>query len=170
MVGTQAVELGAEVVQVRKVADPDRAAANLVFIGGADAAPGGADLARAGSRLAQPVQLAVEGEDQRAIVGHREVLGGDRNALTFEFFDLGLEVPRIEHHAVADNRQRAGDNAAGQQRELVDLFAHHQRMASVVAALKAHDGVGPAGQPVDDLALALIAPLGADYGDVGHCG
>ena len=29
-------------------------------------------------------------------------------------------------------------------------------------------GIGPAGQPVDDLALALVAPLGADDGDIGH--
>jgi hypothetical protein len=52
--------------------------------------------------------------------------------------------------------------------ELVDLLAHHQRVAGVVAALKAHHGIGAAGQPVDDLAFALVAPLGADYGDVCH--
>ena len=41
-------------------------------------------------------------------------------------------------------------------------------MAGVVAALEADDDVGPLGEPVDDLALALVAPLGADHGDVGH--
>jgi hypothetical protein len=37
-----------------------------------------------------------------------------------------------------------------------------------VPALEAHDDVGAARQPVDDLALALIAPLGADHGNVGQ--
>jgi hypothetical protein len=52
--------------------------------------------------------------------------------------------------------------------ELVDLIAHHQRMAGVVPALEAHDGIRAAGQPIDDLALALIAPLGANHGYVGQ--
>src|SRR3546814_2013332 len=32
----------------------------------------------------------------------------------------------------------------------------------VVPALKTHDAIGALGQPIDDLAFALIAPLGAD--------
>jgi hypothetical protein len=36
-------------------------------------------------------------------------------------------------------------------------------MAGVVAALKAHHPLRVIGQPVDDLALALVAPLAADY-------
>src|SRR6185369_3731829 len=38
----------------------------------------------------------------------------------------------------------------------------HERMARVVAALEAHHRRRVVGQPVDDLALALVAPLGAD--------
>ena len=56
----------------------------------------------------------------------------------------------------------------GQQRELVGLVADDERVAGVVAALEAHDHVGAARQPVDDLALAFVAPLGADDGDVSH--
>ena len=41
-------------------------------------------------------------------------------------------------------------------------------MAGVVAALEADDHVGAAREPVDDLALAFVAPLGADDGDVAH--
>ena len=55
-----------------------------------------------------------------------------------------------------------------QQRQLVGLVADDQRVAGVVAALEAHHHVGAAGEPVDDLALALVAPLGADDGDVTH--
>jgi len=38
----------------------------------------------------------------------------------------------------------------------------------LVIALEPHDHVGAARQPVDDLALAFVAPLGADDGDVSH--
>src|SRR5690606_33132368 len=46
----------------------------------------------------------------------------------------------------------------------------HQRVAGVVAALEAHDRADVLRQQVDDLALALVAPLGAqnDY-RLTHC-
>src|SRR3546814_12250285 len=47
-------------------------------------------------------------------------------------------------------------------RQLVGVFAHDQRVTGVVPALKTHDAIGAPGQPIDDLAFALIAPLGAD--------
>ena len=40
MVGAQPVKLGLEMIEVRQIAHPDRAAADLVFIGRANAAPG----------------------------------------------------------------------------------------------------------------------------------
>ena len=39
----------------------------------------------------------------------------------------------------------------------------HQRVAGVVAALEAHHALWHLGQPVDQLALAFVAPLGADH-------
>jgi hypothetical protein len=39
-------------------------------------------------------------------------------------------------------------------------------MARIVAALETHHTGGVVGQPVDDLTLALIAPLGTDDNDV----
>jgi orotidine-5'-phosphate decarboxylase len=45
---------------------------------------------------------------------------------------------------------------------LVRLVADDQRVAGVVAALVPGDHVRPLGQEVDDLALALVPPLGAD--------
>ena len=41
-------------------------------------------------------------------------------------------------------------------------------MAGIVAALKADDDVGLLGEPVDDLAFALVAPLGADHDNIRH--
>ena len=48
------------------------------------------------------------------------------------------------------------------QVELEHLAVADDRVAGVVAALVADDHVGPLGEQVDDLALALVAPLGAD--------
>ena len=44
--------------------------------------------------------------------------------------------------------------------------ADDERVPGVVAALEAHDALRVLGQPVDDLALALVAPLGSDDDDV----
>src|SRR3546814_13215514 len=41
-------------------------------------------------------------------------------------------------------------------------------MAGIVAALEPHHHIGAQGKPVDDLALALVAPLGADNHHVAH--
>ena len=168
VVRAKPVEQRLQLVQVRQIAHPDRPAADLVLVSRADPTPGRADLALARRRFAQHVEFAVERQDQRAIVGDGEVRGRDRHALPFEPLDFRLQGPGIEHHAVADQAQRAGDDARRQQRELVGGVADHQRVPGVVPALEAHDHVGPARQPVDDLALAFIAPLGADHGDVGQ--
>jgi hypothetical protein len=45
-------------------------------------------------------------------------------------------------------------------------------MAGIVTALKAHDALGHFSQPVDQLALAFVAPLGANDHDIAarSCG
>jgi hypothetical protein len=40
----------------------------------------------------------------------------------------------------------------------------------IVPTLKADHGVGAACKPVDNLAFAFVAPLGADYGYICHYG
>lgn len=46
--------------------------------------------------------------------------------------------------------------------QLEDRLAHHDGVAGIVATLIAHHQVRSLGEVVCDLALALIAPLGAD--------
>jgi len=41
----------------------------------------------------------------------------------------------------------------------------HERMAGVVPALKPHDDVRLGGEQIDDLSLALVAPLKTDDDD-----
>jgi hypothetical protein len=110
----------------------------------------------------------VEGEDERAGVGDVQDLRRDRDPLLAQPLDLGPQRPGIEDDSVADDGKGAADDSRGEQRELVGLLADDERVAGIVAALESRDDVGPARQPVDDLALPLVAPLDSDDGDVGH--
>src|SRR5262249_21009676 len=70
---------------------------------------------------------------------------------------------RVDHHPVAEHAALAG--VAYARRHEVGhqlLAADHQRVAGVGAATVANDDLGTLGEQVDDLALAFIAPLGAD--------
>ena len=76
---------------------------------------------------------------------------------------------RVDHDAVADRAQLARVEDPG--RDQVELPLHavaDDRVAGVVAALEADHEVRVLGEQVDDLALALVAPLGADDHDAGH--
>ncbi len=88
--------------------------------------------------------------------------------------DLFQQVVHIQHDAIADVAfDTLADNAGRHQIELVfalcGTLPDHQRMTGIMAALKTHHALGVVGQPVYDLALALIAPLGAyDYNILHH--
>ena len=56
----------------------------------------------------------------------------------------------------------------GKQRKFVSLAVDHERMAGVMAALEPHYDVGADRQPIDDLALSFVAPLGADNDNIGQ--
>jgi hypothetical protein len=70
---------------------------------------------------------------------------------------------RIHDNTVADvaGNALAHDPRRDQlQRGLAPL--DHKRVAGVVTSLESHDALRVVGQPVDDLALAFVTPLGAD--------
>ena len=85
----------------------------------------------------------------------------------FELVHLGEERRRIDDHAVADH---AGDarvqDARRNQVQDELLAADVDRVAGVVAALVAAHDREMRRQQIDDLALAFVAPLGAQHGDV----
>ena len=103
VVSAKPVEQRLEFAEVGKVADADRAAADLVLIGRPNAAPSGADLAGARGVLAQRVEVAVNRQDERAGLGDHQHFGVDPEALRPELLDLGLQRPGVEHYAVADD-------------------------------------------------------------------
>jgi hypothetical protein len=156
--------------KIGEVGEADRTAPDLVLVGRPDAPARRADL-RAGRRpaLAQQVEVAMQGEDERRIVGDPEVFGRYGDALPRQLLDLGYQRMRVQHDAVADDRELArADDAGGQQAQLEGGAADDQRVAGIVAALEAHHHVGALRQPVDDLALAFVAPLRADDHHIGH--
>ena len=99
---------------MRKVTHPNRAPPDLVLIGGADATSRCTDLEFAGI-LAQPVEVAVERQDQRAIVSDLQIFRGDRHPLPRQLCDLVTEMPRVEHDAIADDRHGAAHDSGREQ-------------------------------------------------------
>src|SRR5205823_6266664 len=80
--------------------------------------------------------------------------------------DLAQEDDRVDHHSIADDAGALRvEDARGDELELELAVLGDDGVARVVAALAADDHVGPGGEVVDDLALALVAPLTADQDD-----
>ena len=164
-----ALDLGFERRQVLEVHHPDGAPADLVLIGRTDAALGSADAALACGSLAQRIELAVERQDQGRVLGDTQIVARDTHTKFLDLGDLLGKRPGVDHHAVADHRELAlAHHAGGEQRQLIGGAVDHQRVAGIMAALEAHHDIGALRQPIDDLPLAFVAPLGADDHDIGH--
>ncbi len=155
-------EPGREPVTLEQVGDTDRASPDLVLVGGADAASGRAYRVRAAGALACAVQRDVRRQDQRAVRADAQALV-DCNALLHQCIRLAEHRIEREHDAVADQAVDARvQDARRDQRENGLDAVDDERVAGVVPALESHDRRGALGQQVDDLPLALVAPLGAD--------
>jgi hypothetical protein len=165
----QPVDLVRQGVEIGEVHQADGAAADLILVGRANATAGGADRGRRIGGFAMRVEFAVQRQDQGDVLGDPQIVRADRDALRPQLGDLVEEGGGIEHDAVADHRQLLlAQHARGQQRQLVGLAVDHQRVAGVMAALETDDDVRLLRQPVDDLALSFVAPLGADDDNIGH--
>ena len=164
-----AVDPTGESFFVGQIGHADDPATHLVLIGRADAAAGGADLGDAVLRLARAVQLAVDRQDQRCVLGDHQRLGRDRHPLPAQLRDFLFQVPGVQHHTVADHGQLAtAHDARGQQAQLEYLAVNNQRVTCIMPTLETRDHIGTFGQPVHDLAFSLVAPLGADNDDISH--
>src|ERR1044071_7205528 len=94
-----------ERARIAEIANPDRAAPDLVLISGTDAAPSRADALVAAARLAGAVEPPVRRQDQRGVVGELKIPRRDVEALLAHRLDLVEERPRIDDDPVADDRQ-----------------------------------------------------------------
>ena len=89
------------------------------------------------------------------------------DARGLELTDLLQQRARRQHDAVADvDADVRTQHARGNEAQHRLAPADDERVAGVVAAVIAHDARRALGEPVDDLALALVAPLRADDDNV----
>ena len=169
VVGEEPLDLAVKGGEVRKVHEANGAPADLVLIGRANATAGGADARERIRGLARRIEFLMQGQDQRGVLGDAQRGRRDLDPLPFEPADLFHQRARVEHDAVADDRQLSRPHHAGRkEREFVGRAVNDEGVAGIVAALKAHHDIGLLREPVDDLAFALVAPLGSDHDHIGH--
>ena len=161
-----AVWLPAADLRIEEVRDAKPHAARLVGVGRPDAAarrPDGS-VARLAHLLDDPVirkDHVGRARDEEPPV--------DRDPLSQERLALGPERLRVDDDPVSDvaDRARAQDSRRDQvQHER--LVPDANRVARVRTALVTRHHIGILTQQVDDLSLALVAPLGADDNPYRH--
>ena len=85
-----------------------------------------------------------------------------------ELLQLLDEDARVDDAAGADHALLAPEDPRGHVPRLVGLAVDDDRVPGVRPAVVAADEIRVLGKQVDDLALALVAPLGADDHGRGH--
>ena len=128
---------------------------------------GGADVVAAKTALRSPIQVDVVGHDHMGIAGDEEAFRG--NACFLQQVHLLAQDPRIHHAAIADDRNRVLIHAArGNQMQFEGGVAMDDRMARIVAALRANAVIELPCKKVGDLAFTLVAPLRAHKNNSSH--
>ena len=147
-------------VLVEQVADLDADLGVFVRVEGGDAALGGAKGLAAQALLLVAVLETVVGHQDLGPLRDDQVGGGD--ALAGDGAQLVHQLLDIQCHAVADDVGHMGiEGAGGEDVQGEPAIVVDDGMARVGPALKADDHVGLLCQHVRDLALALVAPVGA---------
>ncbi len=165
----QIAQLGGETLGVLEVLHAQRAAADFVFIGRADTATGGTDFF-ATALLTRGFSRHIECRMKRQNQGTGFADAQARAQLYASLLQARHLFQQLGHrqdHAIADVATDSGaHDAAGDQMQSGFDAVDHQRMAGVVTALETHHSLGTFRQPVHQLALAFVAPLGSDHDDV----
>ena len=115
MMRQQTLDLGPQRRQIGQVHEADSAAADLVLIGGTDAAFGRADARCRAVGLADGFELAVQRQDQGHILGDAQIVRRHGDALFLELGDLIEQRLQIDHNPVADDRKLAAAHDARRQ-------------------------------------------------------
>lgn len=95
--------------------------------------------------------------------------GADVDSLGRKGVHLFQKSLGIKHHAVADDAYLARvQDTGGDDMQNVLLAVHNNSVPCVVSALETHHKIDSAAEQIDDLALAFIAPLRSDHGNIAH--
>ena len=154
-------------LRVEQVLDANPDAGGLVGIRGADPPPGRTDLQTAELALPGAIQRDVPGHDQVGVSGDEQKVSGLVPA-SLEIVELGDENARIDDAAGPDRAALGGDDPRRDLPDLVGLAGDDDRVAGVRTALVAADEIRLLGEQIDDLSLALVAPLRTDDDSRGH--
>src|SRR5919197_3042238 len=168
LLGERDLELLAQDLRVEEVLDADPEPHGLVRVGRPDAAFRRADPELAEPALARAVDDDVPRHDHVRVARQADALG--RDPARFEVVQLLDEDWRVDDAPGADHALLAPQDPRRHVAQLVGLAVGDDRVAGVRAAVVAADEIGALRQQVDDLALALVAPLGADDHGGGHDG
>ncbi len=162
-------EARGEAFTMEHVAHLETAAGDLVFVGRTDTTPGGTDGLLAARLLARLVQRDMIGQDQGAGLADEQTFLG-RNAVLAQHVQFAQQSIGGQHHAVTDHALHTLAQDAGRDEVQDGLPAvDDEGVTGIVAALETHHGIGLLGEQIDDLALALVTPLGAnDYHVLAH--
>lgn len=152
-----------EEVGLEDIADAHAVTADLGGVGGTDSAARGADLLALGTRrLLGLVDRAMPLHHHLGALGDMEA-SAEVEAPALHFLEFAHQVERIHHDAVADNAVLAVvKNSRRNEVENVFLLPDDDRMAGVGTSLETDHNIRFLGEEVNDLALAFIAPLGAN--------
>ena len=86
-----------------------------------------------------------------------------RHALFMQAVDLAQHRLGVDDHARPDDVDAVRVQDAGRDElQLILFVVYHNRVAGIVAALAAHDQISLARKNINELALAFVAPLGAE--------
>src|SRR5919201_1095331 len=166
LLGECSLDLLAEDLRLQQILDADAEPEGLVSVRGADPAACGADLELAEPPLACPVDRAVPGHHHVRVARKPHAIR--RHAARLQLVQLDDEVFWIDDATGADHAFLPGDDPGRQVPQLEGLTGNDDRVTGVRAAVVAADEVRVLGEQVDDLALALVAPLRPDDHDRGH--
>ena len=168
LLGNNARRFFAKQNGIEQIDHPQPTASHLVFVSRADAARGSTDFVGAASYFRRHIQFAVIWENQVGSIADVQA-AFDVDTGFRQRFNFGHERRGIDDHARADDRVlvRAQD-AAGDELKHIAILANDDRVASIVAAGNAHNIIKRPSQIIDNLALALVAPLRADHNDRFH--
>ena len=158
---------GCEAGGVDHLAGAHTLAAGLVGVRRPDALQRRADAGIAATGLVQRVQRLVPREDQVGLTADLQL--GATDATGLQGVDLVEQRGHVDDDAVADHGDHMRvQHAGGHQLQRISLGADHDGVAGIVPTLVPHHVGVLAGQQVDDLGFALIAPLGSNDDGDGH--
>ena len=163
--GQQFAQFAGKAFGIFEVLHAQRSACNFVFVGGANAASCGANFFTP-TLLTGSFTCYIQGGVERQNQGTSFADAQARTHLHTGFFqpcNFFKQFGSRQNHAIADValHPRTHDAAGYQVQSCFDTI-DDQGVACIVAPLKSDHSLRAFGQPINQFAFALIAPLGAD--------